>query len=307
MLQKALLEMHRGRLVCRLLVALVLDQSVDNRFDHIGERQQNHNLHKPEERVDEGDGDARHRHIQKGKPEHGVCQIKRRRPEHNACHLDDEVDHCRALAVDIRADRRQKHRHCRADGNAHDDGQSNGKIDHARRRQRLQNTDRRRRALQHAGKERTEQDAEKRIGERGQNAQKHRLVPQRRHRRRHRRHAEHQNGKAHENIADVLLGLILGEHAKQNACNRDNARERRRGKQVHPAAASAEVRQTDDPARDAGAENGAHDDADCLAHAHHAGVDKADDHHACRRRRLNDCRHRRAEQKALEGLAGQLI
>ena len=140
-LQEALLEMHRGRLVCRLLVALVLDQSVDNRLNDIGERQQNYDLHEPEERVDEGDRDARHRHIQKGKPEHGVCQIKCRRPEHDTCHLDDEVDHCRALAVDIRADRGQKHRHRRADGNAHDDGKGNGKINHARRRQRLQNTD----------------------------------------------------------------------------------------------------------------------------------------------------------------------
>ena len=154
-LQKALLQMHRGGLVGVFSLALVLDERVHNCLNHIRKRQQDHDLHKAEEGVDKRDGNARHRHIHKIEPEHGVRKIKDRRPEHNARDFDHEIDHGRALAVNVRADCGQKHRQRRADGNAHDDGKGDGKIDHARRRQRLQNTDRRRRALQHAGKERT--------------------------------------------------------------------------------------------------------------------------------------------------------
>ena len=154
-LQKALFQVHRGGLVGVLFLALVLDERVHNCLNHIRKRQQDHDLHKAEEGVDKRDGNARHRHIHKIEPEHGVREIKSRRPKHNACDFDHEIDHGRALAVNVRADCGQKHRQRCADGNAHDDGKRDGKIDHARRSQRLQNADRRRSALQHAGKERT--------------------------------------------------------------------------------------------------------------------------------------------------------
>lgn len=102
--------MHRGGLVGVLFLALVLDERVHNCLNHIRKRQQDHDLHKAEEGVDKRDGNARHRHIHKIEPEHGVREIKSRRPEHNARDFDHEIDHGRALAVNVRADCGKKHR-----------------------------------------------------------------------------------------------------------------------------------------------------------------------------------------------------
>ena len=137
MLQKALFKVHRGGLALGLLLACVLDKDVDNSLDDVCKRKQDDDLHKAEERIDERNGDARHRHVHKIEPEHSVGKIKHRRPEHDARDLDDEIDHRSTLAVDICADCGQQHRQRRTDGDAHDDGKGNGKIDHARGRQRL--------------------------------------------------------------------------------------------------------------------------------------------------------------------------
>ena len=56
--------------------------------------------------------------------------------------------------------------------------------------------------------------------------------------------------------------MVLGEHAKHDADHGNDTRERRRGKKVDPPAASAEVRKTDDPARNGRAKNGAEHDGD---------------------------------------------
>ena len=282
-LDEALLE--ADRLVRGLgLDGLVLDQQIDDLFDDVDERQKNDDLDEAEERVDKGDGDARHRHAHEIKLYEGIDEVERRRPEDDTHDLDHEVDHSRALAVDIRAD-----------GDAHDDRQGHRKIDDARGGQRLQNADGGRCALQHAGEQRAEEDTEHGIGERGEDAQKCGVAPQRGDSPGHGAHAEHQHGKAHQDVADVALRLTFGEHAQHDADHRDDAGQRGRGEQVDPAAASAKVGKADDPAGDGRAEDGAHDDGDGLAHPHHAGVHKADHHDRRRRRRLNDRRHARAE------------
>ena len=70
---------------------------------------------------------------------------------------------------------------------------------------------------------------------------------------------------------------------------------------------AADVRQAEDPARDARAEDGAEHDADGLAHLHHAGVDEADDHDGRGRGRLDHGGDTRAEQDALERGAREFI
>lgn len=105
---------------------------------------------------------------------------------------------------------------------------------------------------------------------------------------------------------DVVFGQVLAEHAQHDAGHGDDARERRSAQQRHPAGA-ADVRQAEDPARDARAEDGAEDDADGLTHLHHAGVDEADDHDGRGRGRLDHGGDAVPEQDALERGAREFI
>ena len=61
MLEEAFLELHdRGHLVARI----TLDEEADQRLDHICERKQDHDLDKPEQRVERCNADGRHGHRQ---------------------------------------------------------------------------------------------------------------------------------------------------------------------------------------------------------------------------------------------------
>ena len=277
MLDEAFFKPH-GLRFNRLLLRLVAHQKIDRLFDLLCKRQERNNLDETENRIHECNGNTGHDAVGKREADERVKRIINRCKENYACDLCDQIDHGRPLAVDRRADGRQEHRHGRADGNAHDDGKRYGKINDAGRRESLQDADRRRCGLQHAGKQRAEENAEERIGEGCQNADKGWVVAQGRNGGRHCGHAEHQNREAHQDIADVLFCRILRRHAQDDADDRDHARERRRGKQVEPAAGRADIGKTDDPARDRRAENRAKDDRDSLPDLHHAGVDKADDH-----------------------------
>ena len=60
-LEEAFLELHdRGHLVARI----TLDEEADQRLDHICERKQDHDLDKPEQRVERCNADGRHGHRQ---------------------------------------------------------------------------------------------------------------------------------------------------------------------------------------------------------------------------------------------------
>ena len=95
--------------------------------------------------------------------EDGVCNVEHRAPEDHAGKLDHKVDEGGTLAVDVCADGGDQDRHGSADGDAHDDGQSRCKVDHARGGQRLHDTDCRRCALNDGGEDGAEQDAEQRV------------------------------------------------------------------------------------------------------------------------------------------------
>ena len=61
---------------------------------------------------------------------HRVHAVENAAPDHNAQYVDQQIHKRRALAVDVRPQRRQQHRHSRADGDAHVRlGQSRGVVD----------------------------------------------------------------------------------------------------------------------------------------------------------------------------------
>jgi hypothetical protein len=107
----------------------------------------------------------------------------------------------------------------------------------------------------------------------------------------------------------VLLGLVVGEHLEYNADDGDDAGEGGRGENLHPAGgrAAAYVGKAKYPARDAGAQNCAHDYAYGLTHLHHAGVNEADYHDGGGRGGLDDGCDAGAQQHALQRGAGELI
>ena len=306
MLDKAFFKPHGLRLDL-LLLRLVAHQEVDGLFDLLCKRQQRDDLDETEHRIDKRNGYAGHDTVGKREADQRVKRIINRRKEDHARDLGDQINHGRPFAVDRRADGGQQHRHGRADGNAHDDGKRYGKINDAGRRERLQNADCGRRGLQYAGKQRTEEDAEERIGEGRQDTDKGRVLAQRRNGGGHCGHTEHQDREAHQDIADVLFGRVLCRHTQNDADDRDHARERRRGEQVEPASGRADVGKTDDPARDGRTEDRAQHDGNGLPHLHHTRVDKADDHDRCGGRGLDHRCYAGAQQKALDGIAGQPV
>ena len=79
------------------------------------------------------------------------------------------------------------------------------------------------------------------------------------------------------------------------------------GNEDDPAAPAGKIRQAQDPSRDAGAQNSAHDHADGLLDLHHAGVDEAHHHHGGGGGGLDDGGNARAQQHALQRGAAQTV
>ncbi len=101
--------------------------------------------------------------------------------------------------------------------------------------------------------------------------------------------------------------LFFGEHAQNDADHRHRRADRSGGQERDKAAAALHIGQADDPAGDAGADDGAHDDRHGLPHLHHAGVDKADHHDGGRGGGLDDRSNARAEKNTAHRGAGQLV
>ena len=112
----------------------------------VGEQQLHHVLHQP---------NAGQQHDHGGQAEQGVHQCDGHRGHDRV--QKGEVDNG-VGAVEVGAQGGQQHRHRRADGDAHDDGQSHLKGDSAGNGQRLQNTHRGGGALQNAGERQAHQN-----------------------------------------------------------------------------------------------------------------------------------------------------
>ncbi len=104
----------------------------------------------------------------------------------------------------------------------------------------------------------------------------------------------------------AVAGLVV-EHPQDDADDGHHAGDDLGAEQLHHAAAALQGRQAQDPARDAGAQDRAHDDADGLAHLHHAGVDEAHHHHGGGGGGLDDGGNARAQQHALQRGAAQTV
>ena len=289
-----------------LAVLLVLDERAHHLLQQTDERRKHEYGGEAEEGVHHGDADGRHGRVQEGKVQKRIERVKHARPDDDAEYVDEQIDERGALAVDVRAERGQQHRHGRADGDAHRDWKRNGKVNRPRHRQRLQNTDGGRRALQHAREQRADQNAEQGIGELREQADERFALPQGRDRAAHGLHAEHEHREAEQNVSHVYMRLLFGDHAQDDAHHGDDAGQRFGGQQRYPAGA-ADVRQAEDPAGDARAEDGAEHDADRLPHLHHAGVDKAHYHDRSCGGGLDHGGDAGAEQYAFQRGTGQFI
>ena len=307
MLDEAVLQPVDLGVLLRLL-GIVLEDEARDPLQQPGERRQQQHRGQTEQRVEQRDADHVHRRRHEGELRHGIDGVEYGGPKRHADHIDQQIHERDALALDAGAEGGQQHRHGRADRDAHDDRQRDAKADLPGDGQRLQNADGGGGALQHAGDQHADQDADDRMLEGAERLDEERALLQRGDGRAHGGHAGHQDGEAHQDVAHLLLQMPLAEHPQDDAHHRDHAGQRGGGHQRHPARrAAVNVGQADDPPGDAGAQDRAQHHADGLPCLHHAGVDEADHHDGGRRGGLDDRRHARAEQDALDRRARQPV
>ena len=110
-----------------------------------------------------------------------------------------------------------------ADVLAHDDGDGGAEADGPGHAQGLQNTHGGRGGLDDGGQGRTGQHTQDGVGEGGENAGELLVLGQGGDGGAHGLHAEHQNGEAHENGADVFLPVVLlGGHGENDTDGGEN-------------------------------------------------------------------------------------
>ena len=286
---------------------ILRDQQAHALFQHSDKRRQNNDRGQTEQGVHQGNRHGSHGHGQEIEMHDGIDGVKHGGPDHHAQHVDQQIYKGRALAADVGPQSRQQHRHRRADGDAHDYGQGDLKGDGPGDGQRLENAHGGAGALDDAGKQQAHQNPQQRVREGGQCVDKHLAVPQRRDGIAHNGHAVHQHRKAQENVSHMMGGRPLGSHAQNDADDGHQTRQGGGAQQGHPAAAAAETAEAEDPPGDAGAQNGAHDNADGLVHLHHAGVHKPHHHHGGSGGGLDHGSDPGAQQHPLQRRAGQLI
>ena len=126
------------------------------------------------------------------------------------------------------------------------------------------------------------------------------------HRAAHGFHAEHENGKAQENHANVLFPLFLAHHGQDDA---DEGQDRGKGaglEQLDKEIAALQPGEAQDPGGDGGAHVGAHNHPDGLPQREQARVDKAHHHHRGGRGALDHGGDAHTREKAQELAGGQL-
>ena len=308
MAEKALVQqvpVPRG--VVRPLLGLVRDDPAGKLPQQVDGRGQDRHGHDAEDGVERRHAHRRHGRTHKGDRVQGVDGIENNAAEQSPQDVDDQIDQGRSPGVQRGALRAQQDRNGPADGDAEDHGKGLGKGEPARHAQGLQQADRPRRGLDQRGEDNAGRKPQQRVCKAVQQGLKLRVVPQGHHRRAHGVHAEQQDRQTQQDRADVVAQRLLAEFEEQDAHDRQRPREEGRRENHRDAFARGKRCETCDPAGDAGADNGAQDDADRLAELHQAGVDKADDHDAGRRGRLHQRRDADAEKDALDRVSGHLI
>ena len=293
-------------LILRLL-AVVGEQEHHQLFHGADQREQHHQRGQTEQGVHQGNADGVHSDGEEREMQESVEGVEHQRPDDHTQHVDKQIHKGGTSAVEVGAQRRQQHRHRRANGDTHDDGERDLKGDGPGDGQRLQDTHGGGGALQDAGERNAHQNTQQRIGERRQDTDERLALPQGRDGAGHGGHAVHQHGKAQQDIPHMARGGLAGEHAQDDAGHGHKAGEHLGAQQLDKAAAAGDIGQAQDPAGDAGTQNGAHDDADGLPHLHHAGVDEAHHHHGGGGGGLDDGGDAGTQQDALQRCAAEPV
>ena len=179
-------------------------------------------------------------------------------------------------------------------------GVNGGKRQRAGRRDGLQNTDGRRRALEQERNARAEQEAEHRLaGELIEHIGKALRLRQRADRRRHIEKARKEDAEAHGDRTDGVGLTALDRHDEEDTDDRRERRQRRGLEEIQKRRIRrVHIEQSDDLACDRRADVRAQNNADGLVQRHDASADQARCEHDGRRGALDDRRHAKAEQKS---------
>ena len=105
----------------------------------------------------------------------------------------------------------------------------------------------------------------------------------------------------------MILHWFFAEFVEEDADHGQHARDKGGREDHQDPLALIQGREADNPSGDAGADDGAENNADRFVKLHQAGVNKADGHDAGRRRRLNQRRHSDSQQNPLKRVARQLV
>ena len=274
-LQEHLFELYGGH---RGILGTVRDQSPHDRLDDIHERKQQDDHEQTHHRIDGRQVEGVHDGLDKRKMEDRVGDVKERCSDGGTDGGRDGIYHGDTLAVGVGSEGRQHDGRRGADRDTQQQGEGLFKLHGACHGQGLDDTDRRGGGLQEGCKEGADQDAQQRVGHGSERSGEPGLVAQTADGAAHGAHAEHQDDKAHQDVTDVLGGLFFAHHAEQDADDRDDAGQGLGREKLGESARRVDVAQTDDPAGDAGAQDGAQDDTDPLGDLHHARADETDDH-----------------------------
>ena len=167
--------------------------------------------------MDQGDGEGVGGLIHQGNGKDGVGQHQKRQQNQRADNFNGNMDNGHPLGVGVGADAGEEGGDAGADVGAHDDGNRHGVGDGAGQRQGLQDTDGGGGALDQAGEQGADQNAQKGVvephhhfGELGKLRQGADGVL-------HQVHAVHQYGEADADGADAFALVVFGKHQHQDA------------------------------------------------------------------------------------------
>ena len=288
-------------------LVLALNHSPRQLFQLAGEGQEQYRGEHVEYRVAESDAHGIYGGIHKGEAEEGVAAVEQDQPHYGADDVEGDVDGGYPLGIPGNANGGDEGCDAGADVLAHDDGDGHAVGDGAGHGQRLQNAYRRGGGLDDAGKHSAHQNAQQGIVEGGEQAGEPRHIRQGTDGVLHQFHAVHQNGKAHQDAADIPPLLLFGAHDENDAHQRHHGGETFGLQEVHEHAFALDARQGQDPCRQSRADIGAHDDTDGLPQLHDAGVDQAHQHHRHGGGGLNGDGDTGAQQQTFQRIGGHAL
>ena len=269
----------------------------------LGEGHQHHGCHNIEQGVQHSDVPGLYCLSQQisHSGDHGLRQHHDDQAENTADGVQRNVQKCHASGLGGGTDGGDQCGDTGTDVLTHDDGKCHAKGDAARQRQRLQNTHRSGRTLDQAGEQCTDEHAHHGIVEVNEQLSKLRHIGQRADGIAHHIHTEHQNGKTHENGAQRLLFVALGQHDEADADKGQNGREVDGLEHLHPEAGAFDTGQRSQPGRQCGADVGAEYHVNRLGKGHDARVDQTNQHNGNGRGRLDGDGNDRAQRQTEQG------